>query len=184
MAPLLAGSLAQRDFEISGQRGRHSRAGRSVRAPAHLHLSAFVEQHACCSATPSTPRVLRRHSASQPAAGPTAAVFCFHPPTHPSAHQRLPRVMSSFVLLCSACTHSLSVPHHSAAAGPGRALPLPGIRFSSFSLFLVLPLSGTPQPVRASASLPRRRPLPRARPRLYSSARFINGFYTALTELY
>ena len=77
MAPLLAGSLAQRDFEISGQRGRHSRAGRSVRAPAHLHLPVFVEQHACCSATPSTPIVLRRHSASQPAAGPTAAGFCF-----------------------------------------------------------------------------------------------------------
>ena len=107
MAPLLAGSLAQRDFEISGQRGRHSRAGRSVRAPAHLHLSAFVEQHACCSVTPSTPRVLRRHSASQPAAGPTAAVFCFHPPTHPSAHQRLPLVMSSFGLLCSACHTTL-----------------------------------------------------------------------------
>ena len=108
MAPLLAGSLAQRDFEISGQRGRLSRAGRSVRAPDHLHPSVFVEQLACCSATPSTPVVLRRHSASQPAAGPTAAVFCFHPPTHPSAHQRLPLVMSSFVLLCSARTHSLS----------------------------------------------------------------------------
>jgi len=60
------GSLAQRDFEISGQRGRHSRAGRSVRAPAHLHLSAFVEHHACCSVTPSTPIVLRRRTASRP----------------------------------------------------------------------------------------------------------------------
>lgn len=57
---------------------------------------------------------------------------CFHPPTHPSAHQRLPRVLSAFVLRCSARTHSPSVPHHSAAAGPGRALPLPGIRFSLF----------------------------------------------------
>ena len=185
MAPLLAGSLAQRDFEISGQRGRHSRAGRSVRAPAHLHLSAFVEQHACCSATPSTPIVIRRHSASQPAAGPTAAVFCFHPPTHPSAHQRLPLVMSSFVLLCSARTHSLSATplcccgtwsRPSAARHPLQPFPL-SLCFLFFLFLVRLDPSGPLPLFLAGVRF-------RARPRLYSSARFINGFHTALTELY
>ena len=38
-------------------------------------LVAFIEQHACFPVTPSTPIVFRRRTASQPAAGPTAAAF-------------------------------------------------------------------------------------------------------------
>jgi hypothetical protein len=93
----------------------------------------------------SRPVVFDMHPAAR--AMLTQASRCFHPPAHPSAHQRLPLVLSPFVLLCSAHTSSLSLSLSatplSTAAGAGVA-PFRSPASASAFLFFVSFLSSVP----------------------------------------